>query len=85
MIDNKETQRNYCVSLLRKTKKEHYANLNVKDICDNLKFWNIVKPLLSEKNVKSEKIILAEGEEILNNNSKIAECLFFNFFSNKNT
>ena len=28
-------QRNYCVSLLRKTKKDYYANLNVKDIVDN--------------------------------------------------
>ena len=28
-------QRNYCVSLLRKTKKDYYANLNEKDIADN--------------------------------------------------
>ena len=31
-------QRNYCVSLLRKTKKDYYANLNVKDIDDNKQF-----------------------------------------------
>ena len=28
-------QRNFCVSLLRKTKRRHYANLNHKDIADN--------------------------------------------------
>ena len=28
-------QRNYCVSLLRKTNKGHYANLNEKDVADN--------------------------------------------------
>ena len=28
-------QRIFCVSLLRKTKKKHYANLNHKDIADN--------------------------------------------------
>ena len=28
-------QRNYCVSLLRKTKNDHYANLNEKDGADN--------------------------------------------------
>ena len=27
-------QRNYCVSLLRKTKKQYYANLNEKDLAD---------------------------------------------------
>ena len=27
-------QSNYCVSLLRKTKKDYYSNLNVKDIVD---------------------------------------------------
>ena len=31
-------QRNYCVSLLRKTKKQHYGNLNEKDVADNKKF-----------------------------------------------
>ena len=31
-------QRNFCVSLLRKTKKDYYANLNEKDIADNKKF-----------------------------------------------
>ena len=42
-------QRNYCVSLLRKTKKQYYANLNEKDVADNKKFWKTVKPLLSDK------------------------------------
>ena len=28
-------QRHFCVSLLQKTKKKHYANLNHKDIADN--------------------------------------------------
>ena len=38
-------QRNYCVSPLWKTKKDYYANLNVKDIIDNKQFWRTVKPL----------------------------------------
>ena len=40
-------QRNWCVSLLRKKKKEYYANLNEKDMIDNKKFWQTVKPFLS--------------------------------------
>ena len=31
-------QRNKCVSLLRKTKKAYYSNLNVRNIVDNEKF-----------------------------------------------
>ena len=38
-------QRDYCVSLLRKSKRNYYSNLNVKDITDNKKFWKTIKPL----------------------------------------
>ena len=37
-------QRNYCVSLLRKSKREYYENVSVKDPTDNKMFWKIVKP-----------------------------------------
>ena len=49
-------QRNYCVSLLRKTKKGHYANLDEKDVADNKQFWKTFKPLLSNKVKSSERI-----------------------------
>ena len=32
-------QRNYCVSLLKKAKKNYYDNLNEKDVSDNKTFW----------------------------------------------
>ena len=32
-------QRNFCLSLPRKKKKEYFAKLNEKDITDNRKFW----------------------------------------------
>ena len=50
-------QRNFCVSLLRKTKKDYYANLNEKDIADNKKFWLTVKPLFSDKVKSKEKLL----------------------------
>lgn len=56
-------QRKYCVSLLRKSKKDYCNNLNEKN-CDNRKFWKVVKLLLSHKIVSNEKITLLEGEEI---------------------
>ena len=54
-------QRNLCVTLLRKSKREYYQNLSVENICDNKKFWKVVKPLLSSKIMSSEKITLVEG------------------------
>ena len=42
-------QRNSCLSLLRKSKKDYFSNLNEKQITDNKRFWKIVKPFLSNK------------------------------------
>ena len=53
-------QRNFRASLLRKTKKDYYANLNEKDIADNKKFWQTVKPLFSDKVKSKEKITLVQ-------------------------
>ena len=46
-------QRNKCVSLLRKSKKDYFANLNKKNITDNKRFLKTVKPFLSKKNSSS--------------------------------
>ena len=73
-------QRNYCASLIRKIKKDYYNNLDYKKIIDNKSFWKHVKPLLSEKNARSNKITLVEDNSILENNDKIAET-FNNFFT----
>ena len=48
-------QRNYCISLLRKTKTNYYASSNEKVLSDNKQFWRTVKPLLSDKIKSSEK------------------------------
>ena len=58
-------QRNFCVSFLRKVKREYFANLNEKNITDKRKFWQTVKPFLSEKNKSKEKTTLVKNEEII--------------------
>ena len=42
-------QRKFCVNLLKKAKKDHFANLDVNSVLDNRKFWQNVKPLFSNK------------------------------------
>ena len=78
---NYNKQRNLCVTLLRKSKREFYGNLNAKNLCDNKTFWGVVKPVLSNKVVSNEKITLVENDDILENDNKTAT-VFNNFFSN---
>ena len=58
-------QRNYCVFLLRKTKKVYYENLDERKVSDSKLFWKTVKPSLSEKFNASERISLIENGEIV--------------------
>ena len=45
--NNYVKQRNLCVTLLRKSKREFFGSLNETDLSDNKKFWGVVKPLVS--------------------------------------
>ena len=80
-------QRDLCVSLSRKTKKEYYANLNEKDIADNRKFWQTVKALFSDQVKSKEKITLVQSEMVSTEDEKNAELLnafFSSAVSNQN-
>ena len=74
-------QRNFFVSLLRKVKREYFANLNEKSITDNKKFWQTVNSFLSEKNKWKEKILLVRNEEIISDDVEVANTLN-SYFSN---
>ena len=74
-------QQNFCVSLFRKTKKDYYNNLNIKNVCDNRTFWKTVKPSLSDKINKSGKIILREGDEYISSENDVSE-IMNDFFVN---
>ena len=58
-------QRNLCVTLLRKSKKDYFSNLNEKQITDNKRFWKTVKPFLSNKVQSSERINLTDENDSL--------------------
>ena len=65
-------QRNFCLKLLRQTKEKYFNNINVKKVSDNKTFWKSVKPFFSNKGLSSNKILLVEGNEIVNDDGKIA-------------
>ena len=79
--NNYVKQRNLCVTFLRKSKREFFGSLNETGLCDNTKFWGVVKPLLSYKVVSNEKITLVENEKIVENDKNTASVLN-EFFSN---
>ena len=81
-------QRNHCVSLLRKTKREYYSNLHEKRICDNKTFWKIVKPMSSKKIKSNERITLIENDETIKTGkgtAKVLNVLFSNIVQNLDT
>ena len=51
-------QRNICVILLHKTKRNYYTQLDNKIVTDNRKFWKVVSPLFSEKAFLKESITI---------------------------
>ena len=74
-------QRNYCVTLIRKGKKEYCCSLDVQDITDNKNFWKTVKSLFSDKSKSRRTITLVEHVRIESHHKKIAD-IFNNYFSN---
>ena len=55
-------QRNYCVNLLKKTKREYFANIKINNIADNKNFWQTVKPLFFDKTKHRESINLIDNK-----------------------
>ena len=74
-------QRNICVSLVKKAKRNYYKNLDLKDVHDNKKLWATIKPLFSKKIKTAEDIFLDELGEIIKNEVKVANA-FNKYFVN---
>ena len=73
-------QKNYCMSLVRKTKADYYSNLNHKKVVDNKSFWKYITPHFSDKSSSFDKITLVEKDLIIDQNEAIAKT-FNDFFT----
>ena len=74
-------QRNLIVNMNRKAKKDYYKSISPKSIDNDRKLWKMMKPLFSNVNPMSEKIILIGGEKIIAEDTKLAQC-FNTYFLN---
>ena len=59
--------------MYKKERKMFVDSLNLSVISGNRKFWKIVKLLFSNKGNYGNKIKLVENEEIINDDTKVAE------------
>ena len=66
-------QRNICVSLLRETKRDYFANLYTKTMKDNRKFSKTVNPLFSEKSYSKGSISLINKDDLITENEDLAK------------
>ena len=74
-------QSNFCVSLLRKTKRNYFKNVKMQDITDNKKFWETIRPYFRDKGYNQTKITIVEKDSIITDEKKIAT-LMNNYFIN---
>ena len=58
-------QRNFCVSLLRKTKRNYFKHVKMQDITDNNKYWKTNWPYFSDKGYSQTKITIFEKDSII--------------------
>ena len=74
-------QKNYCSKLYKKERKQYFANLSLKNVTDNKKFWQTVKPFFSEKGSLSQRINIIKDNSIVSEDTEVAEILN-DFFKN---
>ena len=62
-------RRNFCGNLLKKAKREHFANLDVNSVSDSKKFWQLFSNKLKSQNYLTKILqILLKNQENLQKN-----------------
>ena len=63
-------QRNFCVSLIKKTKRNYFKNVKIQDITDNKKLWKTIRSYFSDKGYNQSKITIVEKDSIITDGKK---------------
>ena len=74
-------QRNICVHLLYRAKRNYYNDLDLNNVTDNRKFWKTIRPLFANKIKVKNKITLNEDSKSTKDDQKVAN-IFNSFFGN---
>ena len=76
-----KNQRNFCVNLLRKTKKDYFQNLNMRNLSSNRKFLKTITLYFSNKGVNSNKFLLKEKGNLVSNKKQLATIMYSLFIN----
>ena len=68
-----EIQRNLCVTLLRKVKRDYYENVDLGKFNDCKKFWNTVKPIFGNKVTTRNNINSIENKKVVTSEIELAK------------
>ena len=79
--ENYKKQLNFCVNLLRKTKKWIFQNINTRNLKDSKKFWKTIKVYFGNKELNSNRLFLRKKEDVVSNEKQLAT-IMSNFFIN---
>ena len=79
--NNYKSQHNFCTNLLRKTKRDYFRNLNMRELNDNKKFWKRIKPFFSDKGLANNSIVLKENGNLITDTQELAN-LFNTYYIN---
>ena len=79
--NNYRKQRNFCVNLLRNTKKDYFQKLNIKDLTDYKKLSKTINPFFSNKGLNSNKLMSKEKDVVVAE-QKALTTLMNNYFVN---
>ena len=71
--------KNYTRRLAKRERTKYFANLDLNQYTDNIKFWNTVKPMFSSSSHGSSKITLVEKGKIITDDKELADT-FSGFF-----
>ena len=66
-------QRNVCVYLLKKAKKNCYENIDISNLTDSNKFWKTVRRIFGSKIKSKNSVTLVEGIKIIQEEGELAK------------
>ena len=72
---------NYCNKLNKRERHKFYSNLHLRNVTDNKRFWNTVKPFFSNKGGCKGDVVLVNGDKIISDDNMVAQT-FNTFFKN---
>ena len=72
-------QRNLCVTLLRKARRNYYENLELGRVNDSKKFWNAVKPVFGNNVTTRSNVTLIENQKVVTSEIELAK-IFNKYF-----